>query len=61
MPRKRPQHKVGEFVRVRLYPSGLIVEAEIKAIVEQATGLKYQVASGQLTALVSPDQIVDEV
>jgi len=60
MPRKRSQRKVGEIVRVRLYPSGLIVEAEIKAIVEQATGRKYQVTSGQLTALVSPDQIVDE-
>jgi hypothetical protein len=56
--RKHPrQYHVGDAVRVRLYPSGLIVEAEIKAVVEQATGRKYQVASGQLTALISPDQI----
>jgi hypothetical protein len=48
VPRKRPaQHNVGDSVKVRLYPSGLIVEAEIKAVVEQATGRKYQVASGQ--------------
>jgi hypothetical protein len=60
MPRDTPRHKVGDTVQVRLYPSGVIVEAKIKAIVQQSTGRKYQVTSGQLTALISPDQIVDE-
>ena len=59
MARERAQYRVGDTVQVRLYPSGLIVEAEIKAIVESTTGRKYQVTSGQLTALVSPDQIVE--
>jgi hypothetical protein len=61
VPRKQPiRHRVGDIIQVRLYPSGQIVEAEIKAIVEQTTGRKYQVSSGHLSALVSPDQIVDE-
>jgi hypothetical protein len=59
MPQKQSPHKVGDTVQVRLYPSGLIVEAEIKAIVESTIGRKFQVSSGQLTALVTPDQIVE--
>jgi hypothetical protein len=36
--------KVGQIIRVKVYPTGEIVEAEIKAIVEKTTGRKYQVS-----------------
>jgi hypothetical protein len=58
--RDKSQHEVGDVVRVRLYPSGLIVEAEIKAIVEQTTGRKYQVSFDVRTALIDRDQVVEE-
>ena len=60
MPRERAQYRVGDTVQVRLYPSGLIVEAEIKAIVEHTTGRKYQVSFDIRTSLISADQIVEE-
>lgn len=55
-----PPPKVGSKVQVRLYPTGDIVEAEIRAIVELTTGKKYQVTFDVRTALVSRDQILEE-
>jgi len=51
--------KPGDRVKVKVYPTGEIVEAEIKAIVEKTTGRKYQVSFDVRTALISADQIVE--
>jgi hypothetical protein len=52
--------KPGDHVQVRVYPSGEIVDAEIKSTVETTTGRKYQVTFDVRTALITRDQILEE-
>jgi hypothetical protein len=51
-------YSVGSLIRVRLY-SGLIVDANITAIVSRSTGRKIHIAYGSATTTINPAQIID--
>lgn len=55
-----PKHKVGDSLLVKL-SGGRIVEATVKAVVENTDGVRLQVSFGNETALIYPWQIVEEV
>jgi transcription antitermination factor NusG len=63
MPEKEPsrQFKVGDKIRVNLH-HGKIEDAVVKAIVEDADGVKLQidVVGLDVTALIDPRQVVDD-
>jgi transcription antitermination factor NusG len=63
MPKKEPsrQFKVGEKIRVNLH-HGKIEDAVVKAIVEDADGVKLQidVVGLDVTALIDPRQVLDD-
>ena len=51
-----PKHKVGDSLLVKL-SGGRIVEATVKAVVENTDGVRLQVSFGNKTALIYPWQM----
>jgi hypothetical protein len=52
-------YKVGERIKVQL-PVGRLVDAEIKAIIDTADGIRLQVSFGQETARIYLWQVVEK-
>lgn len=54
------EFKVGDRIKVNMH-QGRIVEAEIKAVVEKAHGVRLQVSFGNETALIYLWQVVERI